>query len=93
MSALDHKQTFRRFELMSALPPKADIGRTLSDVRFVPQADSCTAAKMRLSSAPQPRGRPEGNGFLRANQTLRWVDIAQVEKMRDGSRQPFGMFD
>jgi hypothetical protein len=47
---------------------------------------------MRLSSAPQPRGWPEGNGFLRANQTLRWVDIAQAEKMRDGSRKPFGMF-
>jgi hypothetical protein len=30
---------------------------------------------------------------LRANQTLRWVDIAQAEKMRDGRRKPFWMFD
>ena len=29
---------------MSALPPKADIERTCRDVRFVPIADSCTAA-------------------------------------------------
>src|SRR6516164_3937700 len=30
---------------MSALPPKADIGTQRRDVRFVPKADSCTAAK------------------------------------------------
>ena len=30
---------------MSALPPKADIVGREWDVRFVPKADSCTAAK------------------------------------------------
>src|SRR5215471_11872271 len=30
---------------MSALPPKVDIGQRGRDVRFVPKADSCTAAK------------------------------------------------
>jgi len=30
---------------------------------------------------------------LRANLTLRWVDIAQAEKMYDGTRKPFRMFD
>jgi hypothetical protein len=30
---------------MSALPPKADIGIQPRNVRFVPQADSCTATK------------------------------------------------
>src|SRR5215472_1759902 len=30
---------------MSALPPKADMDRHGHDVRFVPKADSCTAAK------------------------------------------------
>jgi hypothetical protein len=30
---------------MSALPPKADIAQHKRDVRFVPKADSCTAAK------------------------------------------------
>jgi hypothetical protein len=29
---------------MSALPPIADIGTQPRDVRFVPKADSCTAA-------------------------------------------------
>jgi hypothetical protein len=33
---------------MSALPPKADIARNGGNVRFVPKADSCTAAKRRL---------------------------------------------
>jgi hypothetical protein len=32
---------------MSALPPKADIAERNWDVRFVPEADSCTAAKRR----------------------------------------------
>jgi hypothetical protein len=30
---------------MSALPPKADMAQHRCDVRFVPEADSCTAAK------------------------------------------------
>ena len=34
----------QRIRVMSALPPKADIGRAGRDVRFVPTADSCTAA-------------------------------------------------
>ena len=33
-----------------------------------------------------------GRDLLRANQTLRWVDIAQAEKMCDG-RKPFWVFD
>jgi hypothetical protein len=32
------------FRIMSALPPKADIARRQLDARFVPKADSCTAA-------------------------------------------------
>jgi hypothetical protein len=39
MSALGQKRTLRRVHLMSALPPKADIGRARWDVRFVPKAD------------------------------------------------------
>ena len=31
---------------MSALPPKADIETQSRDVRFVPKADSCTAANL-----------------------------------------------
>ena len=39
MSALGQKQTLRLEISMSALPPKADIGPTSPDVRFVPKAD------------------------------------------------------
>src|SRR5262249_2984224 len=45
MSALGHKRTLRLVRLMSALPPKADIGTRSWNVRFVPIADSCSAAK------------------------------------------------
>jgi hypothetical protein len=33
---------------MSALPPKADIAESGWDVRFVPEADICSAAKQPL---------------------------------------------
>jgi hypothetical protein len=36
MSALGHKRTLRFVSSMSALPPKADINRPPTDVRFVP---------------------------------------------------------
>jgi hypothetical protein len=44
MSALGQKQTLDWPPLMSALPPKADIGTQSRNVRFVPIADICTAA-------------------------------------------------
>jgi hypothetical protein len=42
---------------MSALPPKADISQTSWDVRFVPQADSCTAAILSLFDRPVDAAR------------------------------------
>ena len=39
MSALGQKRTLWLVRLMSALPPKADIGRRPLDVRFVPKAN------------------------------------------------------
>ena len=39
MSALGQKQTSAHVRVMSALPPKADIGTQLRDVRYVPKAD------------------------------------------------------
>jgi len=44
MSALGQKRTSWLADGMSALPPKADIGTQSRNVRFVPKADSCTAA-------------------------------------------------
>src|SRR6516162_11188430 len=54
MSALGQKRTFRNVAPMSALPPKADMDQSGCDVRFVPKADSCTAAinaKLKRGSA------------------------------------------
>jgi hypothetical protein len=39
MSALGQKRTSALVRVMSALPPKADIGTQLRNVRFVPKAD------------------------------------------------------
>jgi hypothetical protein len=44
MSALGQKQTFWPLFAMSGLHPKADIAEHRRHVRFVPKADSCTAA-------------------------------------------------
>ena len=52
MSALGQKQTSRLVRAMSALPPKADIEPRSRDVRFVPKADSCTAANSRAGDDP-----------------------------------------
>src|SRR5262249_1666490 len=41
---------------MSALPPKADIEQTYQHVRFVPKADSCTAANSLLFRCNQESG-------------------------------------
>ena len=46
MSALGQKQTCAAQKIMSALPPKADMCGATRDVRFVPIADSCTAANI-----------------------------------------------
>jgi len=40
MSALGQKQTSEQVQVMSALPPKADIGTHSRDVCFVPLPDS-----------------------------------------------------
>src|SRR5262245_50855815 len=44
MSALGQKQTSLHVRVMSALPPKADIGTQSWNVRFVPKADISDSA-------------------------------------------------
>jgi hypothetical protein len=39
MSAVGHERTSVLFQLMSALPPKADIIRHPAEVRFAPEPD------------------------------------------------------
>ena len=45
---MGQKQTSVHVRVMSALPPKADIGTQPRNVCFVPKADSCTAAILSL---------------------------------------------
>src|SRR5262245_52885483 len=68
MSASGHKQTKRHHGAMSALPPKADKEQTCRDVRFVPKADICSAAKsINDVSAPALLCGPiGGHRFLRS---------------------------
>jgi hypothetical protein len=42
---LGQKRTLGRVRLMSALPPKAEIGGVSTDVRFVPKADMAVATR------------------------------------------------
>jgi hypothetical protein len=46
---------------MSALPPKADIDQSGCDVRFVPQADICSAAKDAYSITAGEREQDQRN--------------------------------
>ena len=50
MSALGHKQTLEHVRIMSALPPKADIGTQSRNVRFVPKADILRCSKKHLDN-------------------------------------------
>ena len=45
MSALGQKRILAHLRLMSALPPKADIGTQPRNVRFVPKADKVRRIK------------------------------------------------
>ena len=65
MSAKGHKQTFRGAEVMSALPPIADMCSATRHVRFVPKADILAragrtfAAFIDLQSCPRGLAVPE----------------------------------
>ena len=65
MSALGQKQTWQRLRLMSALPPKADIGTQSRNVRFVPEADILRCGNDAIIRSPRRRRqgpRPELQG-------------------------------
>src|SRR5262245_35818330 len=52
MSALGQKRTSHHVRVMSALPPIADMVQRDPGVRFVPNADSCSAANSRAGDDP-----------------------------------------
>jgi hypothetical protein len=51
------KATFKHVQVMSALPPKADMGQRDRDVRFVPKAEAA------WPSGPKSRGQAVEQGF------------------------------
>jgi hypothetical protein len=55
MSVVGQKQTSAHVRVMSALPPKADIGRTSGHVRFVPIADITGLLGQRERAAMEAR--------------------------------------
>ena len=59
MSALGHKRTYAVQKGMSALPPKADIGGWLGNVRFVPITDIAPfrGASMSMLARAEPLRR------------------------------------
>ena len=62
---------------MSALPPKADIGLPPGDVRFVPEADSCSAARKLADCVVGNREQRRGGSNLpdeltRSDPVLHW---------------------
>jgi hypothetical protein len=66
MSALDQKATCASQNVMSALPPKADMCGALAHVRFGPIAASCSAAKR--IAIRSPRRRSAGDAKVRRDQ-------------------------
>src|SRR5262249_47935310 len=73
MSALGQKQTWQRLLLMSALPPKADIGTQPRDVRFVPKRTSEPVYSITSSARPS---RESGVLRPRAFADLRLIIIS-----------------
>src|SRR6516164_7483768 len=93
MSALGQKRTLAHVHIMSALPPKADIIQDDGHVRFVPKADSCSAAIGGINAlahaASTCRSTMTGRGqSFDAPATLRlmWLSfvIPRYELLREG---------
>ena len=59
MSALGHKQTFAVQNVMSALPPKADMCGATRHVRFVPKADIPASLDHLIGATDQRRWHGE----------------------------------
>jgi hypothetical protein len=64
MSALGQKETLGSVYMMSALPPKADIGTQSRNVRFVPKADQvqCNTKSAIDHFAGRTKGRLPNKG-------------------------------
>ena len=67
MSALGQKQTYAVQNVMSALPPKADIRSALADVRFGPTAD--------IRDDVNEKERPPCGGLSKAVRDVRYAAL------------------
>ena len=94
MSALDQKQTSAHVRVMSAIPPKADIGTQPRDVRFVPKADILRRGKKRrYSITSSARTSSEGGMVIRTALAVLRLQIARVctfQNLVDVNRQTAG---
>src|SRR5713226_4880546 len=76
MSQMGQKRKCRRFQVMSALPHKADINSRDRDVRFIP-TDSCSAANRVVIRSLRRRARaPAGRAVLHLGFPAGWVRAA-----------------
>src|SRR5215472_12291421 len=83
MSAWVKKRTLRGVRLMSALPPKADIGTRPGHVRFVPKADIGPKVQLLPPAALSPLlRRPTIISKIAVG--VKRVDIAEILFMRPG---------
>jgi len=65
-SGLGQKRKWRRFQVMSALPHKADIGARDCDVRFVPLPDFGRRDNFAgIGRTDPPQSQPKGSRFSR----------------------------
>jgi hypothetical protein len=86
MSALGQKQTLQSVRPMSALPPKADIGTQPRDVRFVPKADSCTAAKIVGYKITSSARSTNCSGIVKPTECRRRVRYVNSDRVRRSNR-------
>jgi len=79
-SALGQKQTLEQVRVMSALPPKADIGTRPCDVRFVPKADILRCGKKRRYSITLSASERTDSGMVNpsAFAVLRLIDSSYL---------------
>ena len=99
MSALGQKRTLRLLSPMSALAPKADIGRAGRDVRFVPKADMSRCNKQVLFDHISSKGdelvryrETEGLGGREINDSAGFAPRSILSTRSAARRHMLGQF-
>ena len=87
MSALGQKRTSQRINVMSALPPKADIGTHSRDVCFVPKADMGPKPKRTKMCTKMNPGHSRGFRRIGYRNNIRRRRCVQVRSQMPGLLQ------